>query len=618
MKQMEKEYRSVRVGGMSESSYGTATMECFKREKLGNYTVLFVGPWTPDKLRAIGEFCRKENMRFVMDEMMNRLTGEFTPSYLPLRREVLEVLEEYRDVLDGSLLMCEYGGLMFYWPHSTVAESRTLPPPASDFGEAAHNTERQMKEALAYARSNGMKPPFICIEACGVAASFLYRAGIDRVDLEVIYTSELERGYSAVKGASLAFGKQHFGVDMAMVWYGGNQHDELWAKRWRTSLFHAFLRGADPVYAEHGVMDYKALGKDYGTEHPQVKRFRSILAEVADYAEKHPRPSGFPKAVIGVVHGRYDGFTGAGQTHLWGQRRNETFRLGVPDRSWSLFERLYRRRAWENRERYGDADFSGNPPLGQADIIPYDAPDEIFSRYQVLFFLGRNCMNGELYRKLIRFVKNGGQLLMTAAHLNTSLLPQGEYEPYLNGDWSELFGVRIRSREDTRLPYGIKFKAEPPCGWRFPLWSPNCDPKYSDGGFLTADLECDGAETLAVASDRFADGVWSDSMQGVIYSRKLGQGCAILVNSLEYPGADGLKELYGFLMDSCCEANQQYPKVECSDRVRFAVYESAPGSILYLLNTEENLAQEVIVHHSATSRSVLRLLPGEIRGIPVR
>ena len=57
---MEKEYRSVRVGGMSESSYGTATMECFKREKLGNYTVLFVGPWTPDKLRAIGEFCRKD------------------------------------------------------------------------------------------------------------------------------------------------------------------------------------------------------------------------------------------------------------------------------------------------------------------------------------------------------------------------------------------------------------------------------------------------------------------------------------------------------------------------------------------------------------------------------
>lgn len=168
---MEKEYRSVRVGGMSESSYGTATMECFKREKLGNYTVLFVGPWTPDKLKKIGEFCRQENMRFVMDEVIRRTSGKIRPSYQPHLPEIIKLLEEYCDVLDGSLLMCEYGGLMFYWPHSTVAESRTLPPPASDFGVAAHNTERQMKEALAYARSNGMKPPFICIEACGVAVS---------------------------------------------------------------------------------------------------------------------------------------------------------------------------------------------------------------------------------------------------------------------------------------------------------------------------------------------------------------------------------------------------------------------------------------------------------------
>lgn len=164
-----------------------------------------------------------------------------------------------------------------------------------------------------------------------------------------------------------------------------------------------------------------------------------------------------------------------------------------------------------------------SPAIRRSDRrISYPATprNEIFSRYQFLFFLGRNCMNGELYGKLVCFVKNGGQLLMTAAHLNTSLLPQGEYEPYLNGNWSELFGVRIRSREDTRLPYGIKFKA------------------VSEGGMFR-------------------------------------------------PGS-------------------------------FCRYESAPGSILYLLNTEENLVQEVIVHHSATCRNSLRLLPGEIREITVR
>lgn len=64
-------------------------------------------------------------------------------------------------------------------------------------------------------------------EVCGVAASFLCRAGIDRVDLEVICTSGQERGDSAVKGASPVFGKKFFCADIAMVRYGGNQHDEL-------------------------------------------------------------------------------------------------------------------------------------------------------------------------------------------------------------------------------------------------------------------------------------------------------------------------------------------------------------------------------------------------------
>ncbi len=612
---MNKDCRTVRVGGLSESVFGLSTLEDIKKEGLGSYTVLFIGPWTPEKLREVGEFCRKENRCFVMDETVCRFSGEISAVYAPIHKDVLAVLDEYRDVLDGTLLMCEYGGLMFYWPLSTVAGSSTQPSPASDFEKAAWNTEEQMQKVLDYARFNGMKSPFICIEACGVVASFLYRAGIDRVDLEVIYTSELERGYSALKGASMAFGKKYFGVDMAMVWYGGNQHDELWAKRWRISLFHAFLRGADPIYAEHGIMNYKALGKNYGTDHPHVKRFRMILGEIADYAARHPRPEGFPEATVGIVHGRYDGFAGAGQTHLWGQRNNETFRIGAADSSWDLFERLYHRHSWENRERFGNVDFSGNPPFGQADIIPYDAPDELLSRYKALIFLGRNCMNEELYRKLTCFVKNGGQLLMTVAHLDISVSPGGSYEPFRNGDWTELFGVRIKSKKNARLPYGIKFKAEPSCGWRFPLWSPNCDPKYTDGGFMMADLESTDAEILAVGSERFMDGEWSDSMKGVIFMKKLGHGCAILVNSLDYPGADGLKNLYGFLMDSCCEANQQYPKVECSDRVRFSAYKTAKGYLLYLLNTEENLAQTVIIHTAPGIQTQYSLNAGEIQEI---
>ena len=101
-------------------------------------------------------------------------------------------------------------------------------------------------------------------------------------------------------------------------------------------------------------------------------------------------------------------------------------------------------------------------------------------------------------------------------------------------------------------------------------------------------------------------------MQGVLYAKTLGRGCAVLVNSLDYPGADGLRNLYGFLMDSCCEANQDYPKVECSDRVRFATYAHPEGRVLYFLNTEERLSQDVILHAAPGREEAFTLAPGEI------
>lgn len=612
---MEKWEQKVWIGGMSESPYGLEPAKRIQRERLGNYTVLFNGPWTPEQVREVGEFCRRKGMRFVMDEMMDRLDGTVTSRYRPMKEKVLEALSPYRDVLDGSLLLCEYGGLMFYWPQSTVDQSPMLAGEVRDFREAERHAVERMRKTIAYAQEEGVPGPFICIEAGGMTAPALFRAGIGRVDLEVTYNSELERNYSALKGACLAFGKEKFGVDMAMVWYGGNQHDFLWERRWRTSLFHAFLRGANPIYAEHGVMDYRALGKEYGADHPQVQRFCAVLRQAAEYAAGHPRPKGLPKAVIGVVQGRLDGFVGMGQTHLWGQREKDEYRIGNAERSWELFERFYRRRSWENRERFGEVDYSGNPPLGQVDVLPYDAPVELLSNYRALLFLGRNSMDDGLYQRLVDYVRQGGQLLMTAAHMDSAVSPQGAFKPYLDGDWSELFGVRMRNGEASKPVYGVKFREEPACGWRFPLWSPNCDPKFTDGGFPAACLERVDGSVLAVASDRFADGSWSEEMQGVLYCKEQGTGCAILLNSLEYPGAEGVKGLYGFLMDACCEANQVYPKVECSDRVRFACYAAPNGQSLWFLNTEEKLSQSVRVWFSRTDQTDFVLEAGEIREV---
>ncbi|MPN27901.1 hypothetical protein SDC9_175335 [bioreactor metagenome] len=135
------------------------------------------------------------------------------------------------------------------------------------------------------------------------------------------------------------------------------------------------------------------------------------------------------------------------------------------------------------------------------------------------------------------------------------------------------------------------------------------------------DFEAVNAQTLAVASDRFVDrtasGEWPSSLRGVLFAKKHGKGSAVLLNSLEYPGASGVRELYAMLLDSCIQSHHGEWKVECSDRVRFSSWRSKSGWILFLLNTETNLMQDVLIRLSEKLPLRLTLRPGEIRQVHI-
>ena len=78
------------------------------------------------------------------------------------------------------------------------------------------------------------------------------------------------------------------------------------------------------------------------------------------------------------------------------------------------------------------------------------------------------------------------------------------------------------------------------------------------------------------------------------------------------PGAFGVRKLYAFLMAKAMEAigKEVWPKVECSDTVRWSVY---PDGTIYLLNTEMHLVQEAVVQRAADApRVTLKLKPGEV------
>lgn len=161
------------------------------------------------------------------------------------------------------------------------------------------------------------------------------------------------------------------------------------------------------------------------------------------------------------------------------------------------------------------------------------------------------------------------------------------------------------------MRFGIKFKENPPCGMKVNLFGSVMDPFFTDGGWNMPVLERCGANVLAVDSCRFAD-FSLDSLKPVAFWHRIGKGCVVFVSSLDSPGAPGTRPFYEYLLARLVESVDVWPKVECPDRVRYAVY--GGGKTLYLLNTEVNLSQEVRVRMSADdSGRTITLKAGEFR-----
>ncbi len=604
----------VTVGGMAEGVYGMETLRRIRDEGLGDYVVLFVGAWPLEQLREVVAFCKANKLRFVMDEMWRRTQPAPRPKYADFNREAFRALiDEAEGCFDGTLFMCEYGGLTLYWPDATVTGSPNVIPPTPCAAEARDHLVAKLKELVAAATDWLVPRPLVLIEAAPIAR-YLYEAGIDRVDLEITYDRFTEMQYAATRGATRAAGRPRFGVDMAMVCYGGNRLDPLWVHRWKISLYQAFIRGADPIYSEHGIMDNRHRGHDLDAEAPPVRRYREELGAFARFCAAHPRPSGWPRTKLAILHGHLDSFapSGVGQTHVWGQRGPSGVPVGEPEASWELFHTLFQSRHWEHPCAEGDADRSGNPPLGQVDLLPAECPLEAWSAYSAVICLGWNTMTPELYATMKAYVEQGGHLIASLAHLDTRTRRDAAPKLIHDGDLREIFGLRA-TLADNVCAEGFKFLRRPPLGdYRFPLWTTVCDSLYRDGGFPKADLELTTAEVLAGGSDRYGDGGRVES-DPILTVNRLGRGQAMLVNATVYPAHFGLRRFYADLLGVVAEAQSDDIEVLCGDRVRYAVYSEPEMDVLYLLNTHPDCAQEVLVSNGNVRRAVLSVAPGALR-----
>ena len=72
-------------------------------------------------------------------------------------------------------------------------------------------------------------------------------------------------------------------------------------------------------------------------------------------------------------------------------------------------------------------------------MLPIESPQEVLNSYQTLIFLGWNTYDETEFEHLLKYVKQGGVVVMTKAHLNTNLQHNGPIElPEKSAFWDAI------------------------------------------------------------------------------------------------------------------------------------------------------------------------------------
>ena len=487
----------------------------------------------------------------------------------------------------GRMSIGEAGGVV-YWPKTYTINQRVKNyvnlPPCQTHAQAEKLYVDYCRKWLDLERREIGKGPLLNVDS-SMLQKYQAMAGIDMLCLEVM-PGDPHLMHAATRGAARAFGKT-WGSHIAMQCYGGVCFDELYQKRWRTSVFYSYLTGADFIYPESGHYTYAntARKQSYSFASPQMKRVRGVIREAWQFARIHQRPSNGPKTTLGLLHGKHDGTPGLWNRYAWGQYFDDKWLEGPAERGWQLVDKLHRKEQWPKESVQGETDFSGQPPFGQYDIVPIEADLDVLKQYTCLLCPGWNTMTADVYRKLKSYVRGGGRLVMYLPQLSTRTDRAKPMRLLNGGDFSDLFGVKIKGRYKTDVR-GVKCVADSSVrSWRFPLWRHNTDPRFI-GNFTPARVQVTSAKVISVWSDFYYVPMEDLITKPMLVENRVGKGTAWLVTAWEYPADVGLARFTDDLLRVVTQGEQENIRLLSSDRVRYAVYPARGYDVIYMLNTD--------------------------------
>jgi hypothetical protein len=417
-------------------------------------------------------------------------------------------------------------------------------------------------------------------------------AGVDLPILELVPHDPLP-GLAAVRGAAKAYHAPLWGVHTALGYY--QAPTDGWTPERLQIAYNLFYAGGASVFSEPNLaLQNWGLCSGFFTipasppmregeaecrpfDDPVCVRAREVVAEHYRFTQFDRRPPGGPRFRLGVMLGHLDGYTGGHQDFVWCVD-DPAFAAGPAEAMWRHFHRLFDSEQWYTppRKYYWQADPNkplryGTPPCGQVDIVPSEAPLDVLQSYGCLVFLGWNTMTPELYDKLRTYVSAGGRLLMSVPQLSAQLRRDAPLQLMHDGDYSDLFGVRImgpgRAVEEVQI---VAQSEHPP--YRLPTGALYLEPAP------LAAVELRGARVLATARD---------SADPLLVEHRYGEGLTWLLTTWEYPG----ERLDAFITDvlRTIAEGEQGEIALLGEGVDYAVYDGAasdgsPLHTIYLVN----------------------------------
>ena len=439
--------------------------------------------------------------------------------------------------------------------------------------------------------------------------SYLTDVGVSMFSLETM-CGNVDIMTPLIRGAARITGKPYMNY-IAHEWYGGVYNDDtMKMKRLRMVYNHSYMNGANAVILESGDLSMYSHGMEQGYNDTLPVFYRRTLDEFTDFVENDKRPQALPKVKVAFVQGNLDGWSpwNAGSS-LFNNINDESWGYGAPEFTNKILFETVNKRSWSDVHNFGERDYSG--------FVPYDIvnagylTEENVKNYDTLIFTGWNTMTEQIYNVLIAFVKGGGKLLMCAPHLNTSDRRDGEISLINGGDLSELFGCKISADAPRRTNAGVKFNKSLSEDIIYPA-DKVFDPLFSSGYANYASIELGTAVPAAILSDSFNEKTNSEGAPAMIENR-VGEGLAILLTSLDYPGAGQTYDVYRTVVRELLTASARKAEVKilASDKIRYSVYEDGD---VYLLNTDFDVPAFARVEKCAKTEDII-LAPCELKHI---